>query len=145
MIAEISREQVNIAHRDVGKLKWVDLAFDSDSFRFTLEVERELQSYVDSQTILRAKFTGQPSRDGFVDLPYLRHNFRGKFCQFIVSDEREFNEQLIDQFQESSSNLVNEFTSLVREGFDQAPPELKAGYLSALATGRALLSGKDVM
>ncbi len=145
VLAEISRERVDLAHREVGKLKWVDLEFHSDSYRFTLEVERELQSHVDAQTVLRARLTGRPTRDGFIDVPALRRRFDDSLCRFIVTDERQFDSSLIDNLPESSSNLVNEFTALVREGYDNAPPELQAGYLQSLSTGRALLSGKDVM
>ncbi len=145
LIVQISEETVDLAHREVGKLKWVDYEFNSENFRYTLEIERELQSKVDTATIMRARLTGRPSRDGFVDLPSLRKNFSEKFCRFVVIDEREFDERLIDEMQESSSSLVNEFAALVREGYDNAPQELQKGYLMALTTGRALLSGKDVM
>lgn len=145
ILAEISREQVDLSHREVGKLKWVDIEFSSENYRFTLEVERELQSHADPQTILRARLTGRPPQDGFIDVPLLRRSFREKFCHLIVDELREFDQNLIENLQESSSNLVNEFTELAKDAYDQAPQELKSSYLLALTTGRALLSGKDVM
>ncbi len=144
VLADVKSDAVVIDPVHCGELSWKRLVLDSSRFLYNIEVERELHKLADANRLVELKMTGPFSADGYLDLGALERDQARQFCYLRICDERERPEMLPING-DNLGTLVGEYSALLNDSLDKAPVELKARYLEALATGRALLSGKDVI
>lgn len=144
LIVDLEDKNCRVEPYPVGQLNWKKLVIDSSQFLYNIEVERELQKLTGLNTLLQVEVTGNRLGDGFLDLNSLERSQAEHFCHLQFSDNRQSSGP-IASLGENAETLIGEFSALIEEGIAKAPGELKGNYLAALSTGKALLTGKDVI
>lgn len=145
LMLEISDGQLSAEPNPIGELNWKRLMIDTAKFLYNIEIERELQKLSGANTLLKVEISGAGDGDGFLDLAALERTQADHFCHLQISDQRNLSTAGINPENENGGSLIGEYTALLCDSIDKAPGELKAKYIEAMSTGRALLSGKDVI
>jgi DNA repair exonuclease SbcCD nuclease subunit len=145
LIVDVNPGQLNVEQVRIGQLTWKDLELDSARFRYSIELEEEMLKHSSPQTLLRIRFGGQLQSDGFVDLQALERDFAGKFCGLRIDETRSFASGNAPATNVGGDALLADYISLLDDAIDKTTPDLRPRYLQALATGSAMLSGKDVI
>ena len=128
-----------------GQMVWKQLQLDNARFRYNIELEEELLKHASSGTLLRIRFGGEFTRDGYVDLSALENEFRDRFCCLRIEDTRRLETNRVRVSDPGGDTLLTDYTYLLEDAIEKATPELKPRYVQALVTGNAMLSGKDVI
>ncbi|MGB5106335.1 MAG: metallophosphoesterase [Candidatus Zixiibacteriota bacterium] len=144
LMIDLDKSHVAAEPNPIGELNWKRLIIDTSKFRYNIEIERELQKLAGANTLLRVEISGAGTSDGFLDLSSLERSQANEFCHLQICDKRNLTAQGFSESQGEGS-LIGEYTALLSDSIDKAPGELKSKYIEAMSTGRALLSGKDVI
>lgn len=145
LVVDVGSETPEIEQVHTGQLIWHNIVLDNSRFRYGIELEEELLKYASPQTLLRIQFNGDFVVDGYVDLQALENEFGSQFCCLRLEDARNFDQDRLRVAGNGGDNLLTDYTYLLEDAIDKATPDLKPRYLQALATGCAMLSGKDVI
>ncbi len=145
LLVDIAGEHVSVETIPTGELAWKRLPLDSSQFLYNIEIERELQKFSGANKLLELRVGGGYVGEGFLDLAALERSQCENFCHLRIRDERQPANAALNFGVDNGGSLIGEFSALLKESIDKAPAELRAKYLEALSTGRALLSGKDVI
>jgi len=137
---------VAIEKREIASTKWEQIELSSANFKYTIEVERELQKYTDKNKLLKVKLTGLASSDSYISVDELYENLRDHFLYVnVVDDTTAIPEDLL-KLNLPPTTILGQFISQVTESINQAEDEDEKLLLTdSLKTGFAMLSGKDVM
>ena len=144
LMIELDNTNVKAEPNPIGELNWKRLVIDTSKFLYNIEIERELQNLAGANTLLKVEISGAETSDGFLDLSSLERSQANEFCHLQICDRRKLTAQGFAADQ-SEGSLISEYTALLSDSIDKAPGELKGKYIEAMSTGRALLSGKDVI
>ncbi|GEM_PF-3174864 len=128
-----------------GQTVWKELELDNARFRYNIELEEELLRHASATTLLRVHFGGEFTPDGYVDLAALESEFGDRFLSLQTEDTRRFEAGCAPLSGATGDALLIDYACLLDDAIQKATPELKPRYLQALATGSAMLSGKDVI
>ena len=145
LLAEISRSRPVIEKCLTGQMVWKQLELDNARFRYSIELEEELLKHASSETLLRIRFDGEFTPDGYVDLSALENEFRDRFCCLRIEETRRLETDRVRVGGTGRDTLRTDYTYLLEDAIEKATPELRPRYLQALVTGNAMLSGKDVI
>lgn len=145
LLVEVNGDHVAVDAVPTGELAWKRLQLDSTQFLYNIEIERELQKFAGATKLLELRVGGNFVGDGYLDLAALERAQSDNFCFLRIRDDRQPAAAAAIVATDNGGSLIGEFTALMRDSIDKAPAELRAKYLEALSTGRALLSGKDVI
>jgi DNA repair exonuclease SbcCD nuclease subunit len=137
---------VHVDKRRVGKTEWMELDLSAASFKYTIELERELSKHAGEDKLLRVRLSGLASSDSFVNLEELHEHLSDKFLSLSVSDRTETVPDDLKGLNLPPTTILGQFISIVSESVETATdPEEKQLYTESLKTGFAMLSGKDVL
>ncbi|TFH65116.1 MAG: hypothetical protein E4G91_03635 [Candidatus Zixiibacteriota bacterium] len=145
LLVEISRGCPVVEKCRTGQMVWKQLELDNARFRYSIELEEELLKHASSETLLRIRFDGEFTPDGYVDLTALENEFRDRFCCLRIEETRRLETNRVRVGGPGGDTLLTDYTYLLEDAIEKATPELKPRYLQALVTGNAMLSGKDVI
>ncbi len=145
LMTEIESGSLRAEPNPIGELNWKRLVIDTTKFLYNIEIERELQKLAGANTLLRVEISGTAGGDGFLDLSGLERTQSGQFCHLQICDQRNLSVAGVSPINDNGGSLLCEYTALLSDSINKAPGELKAKYIEAMSTGRALLSGKDVI
>jgi DNA repair exonuclease SbcCD nuclease subunit len=145
LLAEITQSRPVIEKYRTGQMVWKQLELDNSRFRYSIELEEELLKHASSETLLRIRFDGEFTPDGYVDLTALENEFRDRFCCLRIEETRRPETKLVRVGGTGGDTLLTDYTYLLEDAIEKATPELKPRYIQALVTGNAMLSGKDVI
>ena len=145
LMIDLDGRDIHVEPNPIGELNWKTLALDTAKFLYNIEIERELQKLAGTNTLLKVEISGAGSNEGFLDLSSLEREQADHFCHLQICDKRNLAAVKAELVPENGGSLLGEYTALLSEGIDKAPGELKSKYIEAMSTGRALLSGKDVI
>jgi DNA repair exonuclease SbcCD nuclease subunit len=145
LMIDLDGSGTHVEPNPIGELNWKTLSLDTSKFLYNIEIERELQKLAGANTLLRVEISGSGSGDGFLDLSALERGQADHFCHLQICDKRSLAAVKAEAGADNGGSLLGEYTALLAEGIDKAPGDLKSKYIEAMSTGRALLSGKDVI
>jgi DNA repair exonuclease SbcCD nuclease subunit len=145
LLADIGRSRPVIEKYRTGQMVWKQLELDNARFRYSIELEEELLRHASSGTLLRIRFDGEFTPDGYVDLTALENEFRDRFCCLRIEEARRPETNRVRVGGTGGDTLLTDYIYLLEDAIEKATPELKPRYLQALVTGNAMLSGKDVI
>jgi DNA repair exonuclease SbcCD nuclease subunit len=145
LLVEISRSRPVIEKCHTGQMVWKQLELDNARFRYSIELEEELLKHASLETLLRIRFNGEFTADGYVDLTALENEFKNRFCCLRIEEARRFETRRVSVGGTGGDTLLTDYTYLLEDAIEKATPDLKPRYLQALVTGNAMLSGKDVI
>jgi len=139
-------DQVTIDKRAVGRMHWQEIELSSASFKYTIEVERELQKYVDENKLLRVKLTGLASTDSLIRFDDLYDHLVDNFLYLSIVDKTETVPGELRKLNLPPTTILGQFVTQVAEAIEEAtdPEEIEI-LEESLRTGYAMLSGKDLM
>jgi DNA repair exonuclease SbcCD nuclease subunit len=139
-------DSVSIEKRKVGKLEWQEIELSSASFKYTIEVERELQKYTSENKLLRVKLIGLTSTDSLIRQDELRDHLADSFLYLTVIDKTETVPDELRKLNLPRTTILGQFVRQVADAIDQTTDEDEKELLEeSLRTGYAMLSGKDLM
>ena len=139
-------DQVSLRRKNTGKAVWRQLELPSDSFRYTIEVEQEIQKHADENMVLRVRLTGRSSSDGFINIDGIIDQLGDSFMHLSISDETEWEPRDLLELNLPPTTILGQFIRKVTDAIEQAEePERKQLLSEGLRTGYALLSGRDVL
>ncbi len=137
---------VELEKRHVGKTNWQEIELSTASFKYTIEVERELQKYVGEDNLVRLKLTGIASSETIISLDELQENLKDKFLYFGVIDATSAVPDDLKKLNLPKTTILGQFISQMTDEIDLTQdPDEKALLTESLKTGFAMLSGKDVL
>jgi len=145
LMLDVEVGHLNAEPNPIGELNWKRLVIDTTKFLYNIEIERELQKLAGDHTLLRVEISGSGSGEGFLDLSGLERSQANHFCHLQICDQRMLSVAGFGPNNDSGGSLIGEYTALLSDSINKAPGELKSKYIEAMSTGRALLSGKDVI
>jgi hypothetical protein len=145
LLADIGQGVPVIEKCHTGQMVWKQLELDNAHFRYNIELEEELLKHASSETLLRIRFGGEFSPEGYIDLSVLENEFRNRFCCFRIEDTRQIEVGRVRIGGTGGDTLQTDYTYLLEDALDKTTPELRPRYLQALISGNAMLSGKDVI
>jgi DNA repair exonuclease SbcCD nuclease subunit len=138
--------QVTIEKREVGKTRWRELELSSANFRYTIEIEQELQKYVGDNQLLRAYITGLTSSDSNVNIDEIYDQLADSFLYLSIIDKRESVPKDLLDLKLPATTILGQFIRQVSAAIEESEdPGKKELLTESLRTGYALLSGKDVL
>lgn len=139
-------DEVTIDRRTVGRMRWEEIELSSASFKYTIEVERELQKFVDQNKLMRVKLTGLASTDGLIRVDELHDHLADSFLFLSIVDKTETVPDELRKLNLPPTTILGQFVMKVAEAIEEADdPEEKEILEESLRTGYAMLSGKDLM
>ena len=139
-------DQVTIEKRHVGKTTWEEIELSTSNFKYTIEVERELQKYADEDKLLRVNLTGLATSDSIINIEDLYSNLADSFLHLRIVDKTESVPQDLLGLNLPPTTIIGQFIRQMSEVIEASEnPEEKALLNESLKTGYALLSGKDVL
>lgn len=145
LIVDIA-DQVTIEKRHVGTTVWRQLELPTSSFKYTLEVEQEVQKHADENCLLSVTLTGLASADSLINIDEIYANLADSFLFLRLSDKTEsVPEQLLEQ-NLPPTTILGQFIRQMSDAIESAEDtERKELLAESLRTGYALLAGKDVL
>ncbi len=145
LMVDLDKSTTHVEPNPSGELNWKRLELDTAKFLYNIEIERELQKLAGANTLLKVEISGASAGDGFLDLATLERSQANHFCHLQICDQRNLSAVTLAASPDNGGSLLGEYTALLSDSIEKAPGELKAKYIEAMSTGRALLSGKDVI
>lgn len=141
-----SADQVTIDKRHVGTTVWKQLELPTSSFKYSLEIEQEIQKHVDENCLLSVTLTGLASADSLINIDEIHANLSDSFLFLRISDKTEsVPEQILEQ-KLPPTTILGQFMMQMSDAIDNAEDsERKELLADSLRTGYALLAGKDVL
>lgn len=139
-------DKVTVEKRKIGKLEWQEIELSSASFKYTIEVERELQKHINENRLLRVKLTGLASTDGLIRQDDLYDHLADSFLYLKIVDKTETVPDELRKLNLPPTTILGQFIRQVADAIDQTTDENEKELLEeSLRTGYAMLSGKDLM
>jgi DNA repair exonuclease SbcCD nuclease subunit len=139
-------DQVTIEKRQVGTTVWKQLELPTSNFKYSLEIEQEIQKHVDEDCLLNVTLTGLASADNLINIDEIYSNLAESFLFLRISDKTEsVPEQILEQ-KRPPTTILGQFMGQMSDAIDEAEDsERKELLVESLRTGYALLTGKDVL
>lgn len=139
-------DQVTIEKREIGKTRWQQLELPSTSFRYTLEVEQEMQKHAGENVLLRVKLTGLSSPDNLINIDEVYDHVADSFMHLSIMDKTESVPQELFDLNLPPTTILGQFIRQMSDAIEESgDPEEVELLTESLRTGYALLSGKDVL
>jgi DNA repair exonuclease SbcCD nuclease subunit len=139
-------QEVEFEKRQVGKTSWQEIELSTANFKYTIEVERELQKYVGEDRLVRVKLTGLASSETIISLDELHANLKDKFLYFDITDATSAVPDDLKKLNLPPTTILGQFINQMTDEIEKAQdPDEKALLAESLKTGFAMLSGKDVL
>lgn len=138
--------QVTIEKRAVGRTKWQEIELSSANFKYTIEIEQEIQKHADENKLLRVHLTGLAASDSSIDIDELNGLQADSFMHLNIIDEREQVPQELLELNLPLTTILGQFIRQMSDAIDKSEDQEQKELLAeSLRTGYALLSGKDVL
>jgi hypothetical protein len=145
-IVDLQEDKVEVEKVRIGKLEWQTIELPCTSFKYTLELEREISKHVGENKLLKVLLTGVFPSDGFIDFDRLHENMADKFLYLAVSNRTETVPSEMLKMDLQDTTILGQYIRLVSEEIAAEENEYEAELLQdSLKLGYALLSGKDVI
>ncbi len=139
-------DQVTIEKREVGKTRWQQLELPSASFKYTIEIEQEIQKHADENTLLRVKLTGLSSPDNLINIDEVYDHLADSFMHLSIIDKTESIPRELLDLNLPPTTILGQFIRQMSDAIEKSEdPEESELLTESLRTGYALLSGKDVL
>jgi len=143
-IVTFSEGNVEIEKVKIGHLEWETMELPSTSFKYTLELEREISKYVDENRLLKISLTGIFPSDGFVDFERLHENLADKYLYLKIIDQSQSVPEDMESLSLPETTILGQYIKLLTEqAKTEQKPEQAELLQDSLKLGYALLSGKD--
>ncbi len=138
--------QVSIEKRVVGRTNWQEIELSSANFKYTIEIEQEIQKHADENKLLRVHITGLATADSSIDIDEIHGLLADSFMHLSIIDEREQVPQELLELNLPPTTILGQFIRQMSDAIDKSEDsEQKELLTESLRTGYALLSGKDVL
>jgi len=139
-------DSVKIDKMPVGEMAWDEISLSTANFKYTIEMERELQQYVGDKKLLRVELSGIKSSETYIDTEEIVRNLKDSFLFIEVIDKTEATPSDLLDLNLPPTTILGQFIRQVNEAVDSETDEdKKALLIESLRTGYALMSGKDVL
>jgi DNA repair exonuclease SbcCD nuclease subunit len=139
-----SEGNVEIEKVEIGQLEWSTIELPCTSFKYTLELEREISKHVDENQLLKVSLTGIFPSDGYIDFERLQENLEDKFLFLKIVDQSQSVPEDMEGLSLPETTILGQYIKLLTEQTNAAQkPEQKELLQDSLKLGYALLSGKD--
>lgn len=145
LLVDIGQDFPMIEKCRTGQMVWKQLELDNNHFCYNIELEEEILKHASPEMLLRIRFGGEFTHDGYIDLQVLENELRNRFCCLRIEDARQMEASRVRIGGAGGDTLQADYTYLLEDALDKTTPELKPRYLQALVSGNAMLSGKDVI
>jgi len=130
----------------LGRLEWNTIELPCTSFKYTLELEREISKYVGEDKLLRALLIGVFPPEGYIDFDRLRSTLADQFLYLDIIDRSDSAAEELRQVRLPETTILGQFISIMSEQINSEKDEERKRLLrDSLKTGYALLSGKDAI
>jgi len=145
-IINLSEGKVEIDKIKIGKLEWNTIELSCQSFKYTLELERELSKHVGENKLLRVLLTGVFPSDGYIDFGRLLEHMGDQFLHLELIDRSQSVPENLEQMNLPETTILGQYIKLLAaEAQAQENPEQAHLLKESLKLGYALLSGKDAI
>jgi exonuclease SbcD len=139
-------DNVTLEKRKVGRTSWNEIELSAENFRYTIEIERELQKYIGVNNIIRAKLTGLASAENIVSIDEIIKNNAEKFLHLSIVDATETVPGNLREMKIPPTTILGQFIAQMSDAIESnEDPDEKELLNESLRTGFAMLSGKDVL
>lgn len=145
-LVELGDGKVEVEKFQIGKLEWSTVELPCQSYKYTLELEREITKHVGENHLLKILLTGIFPSDGYIDFERLHENMADQFLYLnVVNRSESIPEDLVNLSFPATTILGQYINLLAEETAKEQNPERAAILRESLTLGYALLSGKDAI
>lgn len=138
--------KVEVEKIQIGKLEWATIELPCTSYKYTLELEREISKNVGENKLLRVLLTGLFPSDGFIDFDRLYEHMADSFMYLDIVNRSESVPEDLENLSFPETTIIGQYIKLLAEQTkaEQNPEKIEL-LRDSLKLGYALLSGKDAI
>jgi len=145
-MVEFDEGNVKIEKFQIGRLEFKTIEFPGESYKYTLELEREISKHVGENRLLKVLLTGIFPSDGYIDFERLQMNMEDQFLYLSVVDRSTSIPEDLAKLSFPETTILGQYIKLLSEETAQDQnPERAEMLRDSLKLGYALLSGKDAI
>jgi DNA repair exonuclease SbcCD nuclease subunit len=145
-LVEFAEGKVQVDKIQVGKLEWNTIELPCTSYKYTLELEREISKHVGEDKLLRVILTGIFPADGFIDFDRLYDHMADSFLYLDLVNRSQSVPENLDELNMPETTILGQYIGMLSgEIKEEQDPEKQELLRDSLKLGYALLSGKDAI
>ncbi|MBD3382418.1 MAG: hypothetical protein GF404_09495 [candidate division Zixibacteria bacterium] len=145
-LVEFEPDKVEIEKVKLGKLEWNTIELPCTSFKYTLELEREISKHISENRLLKVLLNGVFPSDGYIDFDRLHEHMADRFLYLEVVNRTETVPSDMLKLNLPETTILGQYIHLVSEKIAHEEDEYESELLNdSMKLGYALLSGKDVI
>ena len=142
----LNEGKVNVEKIQVGELEWQTIELSAASYKYTIELEREISKHIGENRLLKVIFSGLMSADGYIDFDQLQENLADNFLYLKIINRSEAVPEDLAKLAIPETTILGQYIRQVTTETQncQNPEEIEL-LRDSLKLGYALLSGKDAI
>ena len=142
----LNEGKVIIEKIQTGVLDWQTKELSAASFKYTIELEREIIKHISENRLLKVIFSGLMSADGYIDFEQLQENLCDNFLYLNIINRSEAVPEDLAKLAIPETTILGQYIRQVTaETVNCQNPEEIELLRDSLKLGYALLSGKDAI
>ncbi|NIP41941.1 MAG: DNA repair exonuclease [candidate division Zixibacteria bacterium] len=145
-MVELAEGKVIVDKIQVGKLEWRTIELPCTSYKYTLELEREISKYVGENKLLKVILTGLFPADGYIDFDRLYEHMADSFLYLDLDNRSQSIPENLEEQNLPETTILGQYIKMLSADIKQEQdPEQQELLRNGLKLGYALLSGKDAI
>jgi DNA repair exonuclease SbcCD nuclease subunit len=145
-MVNLSEGKAEVEKIQIGKLEWNTIELPCTSYKYTLELEREISKNVGENKLLRVLLTGIFPSDGFIDFERLYEHMADSFLHLDIVNRSQSIPEDLEKLSFPETTIIGQYIKLLADQTKaEQDPEKTELLRDSLKLGYALLSGKDAI
>jgi len=142
----LNEGKVSIEKIQTGVLDWQTKELSATSFKYTIELEREISKHISENRLLKVIFSGLMSADGYIDFDQLQENLCDNFLYLNIINRSEAIPEDLAKLAIPETTILGQYIRQVTAETANCQNSEEMELLrDSLKLGYALLSGKDAI